>query len=110
MKTTCSACVDCHSVHDILAVTDTRAPVYPTNVATTCARCHADAAYMKAYNIPTNQASLYEKSVHAHALAQGDTSAPTCSTCHGNHGATPPGVSSVENVCGTCHVMNQQLF
>jgi hypothetical protein len=105
-----AACVDCHSVHNILAVTDTRAPVYPTNVATTCAHCHANADYMKGYSIPTNQVALYEHSVHAQVLAQGDTSAPTCSTCHGNHGAAPPGVASVENVCGTCHVMNQQLF
>jgi nitrate/TMAO reductase-like tetraheme cytochrome c subunit len=105
-----ATCVDCHSVHDILAVSDTRAPVYPTNVATTCARCHADAAYMKGYDVSTDQLALYEKSVHAQTLAGGDTSAPTCSTCHGNHGATPPGVSSVANVCGTCHVMNEQLF
>jgi hypothetical protein len=105
-----AACVDCHGVHNILAVSDTRAPVYPTNVATTCGRCHADAAYMKGYDIPTSQFALYEKSVHAQTLADGDTSAPTCSTCHGNHGAAPPGVSSVANVCGTCHVMNEQLF
>lgn len=105
-----AACVDCHSVHDILAVRDTRAPVHPTNVATTCGHCHANADYMKGYDIPTNQVTLYEQSVHAQTLAQGDTSAPTCSTCHGNHGAAPPGVSSVENVCGTCHVINQQLF
>jgi hypothetical protein len=105
-----ATCVDCHGVHNIFAVSDTRAPVYPTNVATTCGRCHADAAYMKGYDIPTNQFALYEKSVHAQTLAGGDTSAPTCSTCHGNHGATPPGVSSVANVCGTCHVMNEQLF
>jgi hypothetical protein len=105
-----AACVDCHGVHGILRASDTRSPVYPANVASTCARCHADAAYMKGYNIPTNQLALYEKSVHAQTLAGGDTSAPTCSTCHGNHGATPPGVSSVANVCGTCHVMNEQLF
>ncbi len=105
-----AACVDCHGVHDILAVSDTRAPVYPTHVAETCAHCHADAAYMSSYKIPTNQFELYKKSVHAEALANGDTSAPTCNTCHGNHGAAPPGVSSVENVCGTCHVVNQQLF
>ena len=105
-----ATCVDCHSVHNILAVSDPRAPVYPTNVAATCGRCHADAAYMKGYEIPTNQFALYEKSVHAQTLTGGDTSAPTCSTCHGNHGATPPGVSSVANVCGTCHVMNEQLF
>ena len=105
-----AVCVDCHSVHNIRAPSDPRAPVYPTNVAETCARCHADANYMKGYKIPTNQYALYKKSVHAAVLAGGDTSAPTCSTCHGNHGATPPGVSSVANVCGTCHAMNEQLF
>jgi nitrate/TMAO reductase-like tetraheme cytochrome c subunit len=105
-----AVCVDCHSVHNIRAVTDTRAPVYATHVAETCARCHADANYMKGYKIPTNQYSLYKKSVHAAAMENGDISAPTCTTCHGNHGATPPGVSSVANVCGTCHAMNQQLF
>lgn len=105
-----AVCVDCHSVHDIRAVTDTRAPVYATHVAETCARCHADVSYMKGYNIPTNQYELYKKSVHARAMENGDISAPTCTTCHGNHGATPPGVSSVANVCGTCHAMNQQLF
>jgi hypothetical protein len=105
-----AVCVDCHSVHDIRAVTDPRAPVFPTNVANTCAKCHANAEYMKGYKIPTNQFASYEKSVHAAALAGGDTSAPTCTTCHGNHGATPPGVSSVANVCGTCHAFNEQLF
>ena len=105
-----AVCVDCHSVHDIRPPSDPRSPVYPTHVAETCARCHADSNYMKGYKIPTNQYEVYKKSVHAAAMASGDTSAPTCSTCHGNHGATPPGVSSVANVCGTCHVMNQQLF
>jgi cytochrome c553 len=105
-----ATCVDCHSVHNILAVSDTRAPVYPTNVASTCARCHADPQYMQGYKIPTDQAAKYQKSVHAETLAQGDTSAPTCTTCHGNHGATPPGVGSVANVCGTCHVFFAQLF
>jgi hypothetical protein len=105
-----AACVDCHGVHNMLPASDTRSPVHPMNVASTCAHCHADAAHMKGYNIPTDQMEKYRKSVHADVLAQGDTSAPTCSTCHGNHGATPPGVSSVANVCGTCHVFFAQLF
>ena len=105
-----AACVDCHGVHNILSVSDTRSPVYPANVAATCARCHSDPVYMKGYRIPTDQAARYEKSVHAEMLAQGDTSSPTCSTCHGNHGATPPGVTSVASVCGTCHVFFAQLF
>lgn len=105
-----AVCIDCHSVHNIMAPSDPRSPAYVTNVAETCARCHGDANYMKEYKIPTNQFELYKRSVHAAALAAGDTSAPTCSTCHGNHGATPPGVRSVANVCGTCHAMNEQLF
>lgn len=105
-----ASCVDCHSVHDILPVSDPRAPVNPANVAGTCAKCHADPAYMKGYDIPVNQFALYSRSVHAKTLAGGDTSAPTCTTCHGNHGAMPPGVTSVANVCGTCHAFNQQLF
>lgn len=105
-----ATCVDCHGVHNMLPASDTRSPVNVANVATTCARCHADAAYMKDYKIPTDQLAHYQKSVHAKILAQGDTSAPTCTTCHGNHGATPPGVSSVANVCGTCHVFFAQLF
>jgi Doubled CXXCH motif (Paired_CXXCH_1) len=105
-----AACVDCHGVHNILAVSDSRAPVFPTNVATTCARCHADIHLMADYKIPTDQFAHYQKSVHAKILAGGDTSAPTCTTCHGNHGATPPGVTSVANVCGTCHVFFVQLF
>ncbi len=105
-----AACVDCHSVHNILPASDTRSPVHPANVASTCARCHADAAYMKGYGIPADQVTRYRNSVHAEVLAQGDTSAPTCTTCHGNHGATPPGLTSVANVCGTCHVFFAQLF
>jgi hypothetical protein len=105
-----AVCVDCHSVHNILPASDTRSPVHPAKVVSTCGRCHADAAYMKEYKIPTDQVAHYQKSVHAQMLAQGDTSAPTCTTCHGNHGATPPGVSSVANVCGTCHVFFAQLF
>jgi len=105
-----AACVDCHGVHNILPASDTRSPVHPTNVAATCGHCHSDSAYMKDYRIPTDQAARYSKSVHAEMLAQGDLSSPTCSTCHGNHGATPPGVASVASVCGTCHVFFVQLF
>jgi Cytochrome c3 len=106
-----AVCIDCHGLHGIRAVNDPRAPVYPLNVAKTCARCHADAAYMKSYHIPTNQYANYTASVHYHDLTVGgDLSAPTCTTCHGNHGAAPPGVASVAFVCGTCHVFQEQLF
>ncbi|HKW88096.1 MAG TPA: cytochrome c3 family protein [Candidatus Acidoferrales bacterium] len=106
-----AVCIDCHGVHDIQPPNDPRARVYPTNVAQTCATCHANADYMKGYKIPTDQFARYNTSVHHSALVdRGDLSAPTCTTCHGSHGAAPPGVSSVENVCSTCHVFQAQLF
>ena len=104
-------CVDCHSVHDIREVKDSRSPVHPLRLPETCARCHADAAHMAKYKIPTNQFEDYRKSVHWEALAKrGDISAPSCASCHGNHGATPPQVESVAAVCGTCHALIEDLY
>jgi predicted CXXCH cytochrome family protein len=92
-------------------VRDPQSPVYATNVATTCARCHADAARMGEYKIPTNQMALYSSSVHGEALNRNrDISAPTCNDCHGNHGAAPPGVDAVANACGQCHASQSDLF
>ncbi len=66
---------------------------------------------MKAYKIPTDQYEKFSKSVHGVALLQkNDVSAPACNSCHGNHGAAPPGVESVSKVCGTCHALNADLF
>lgn len=106
-----AVCSSCHGAHGIRRASDPRSPVYPTHVVDTCAHCHADPATMAGYGIPTNQVAQYKESVHWHALTEGnDLSAPTCNTCHGSHGATPPGVESVSHVCGTCHPRNMDLF
>jgi cytochrome c3-like protein len=106
-----AVCVDCHGVHDLRPASDTRSKVHPLNIAETCSHCHADAAYMKNYGIPTDQFEKYSTSVHHEAMTvRGDLSAPTCTTCHGNHGAAPPGVDSVSNVCSTCHVFQNQMY
>jgi hypothetical protein len=106
-----AVCSDCHSAHQIRPPNDPQSTVYPLNVAKTCANCHASPDHMKGYNIPINQFALYSTSVHHDALVVGgDLSAPTCPTCHGSHGAAPPGVASVERVCSSCHVFQQQLF
>lgn len=106
-----AVCTDCHGVHDMRVPSDPRSSVNPVNIATTCSHCHADAAYMKPYGIPTDQYAKYNTSVHHEDLIlRGDTSAPTCTTCHGNHGAAPPGVDKVQNVCSTCHVFQAQMY
>lgn len=106
-----ATCSDCHGAHGIKRVNDARAPVAPLNVATTCARCHADATRMKPFGRDPTPPAEWSASVHATALLQrGDTSAPTCSTCHGSHGAVPPGGNQVANVCSQCHVREADLF
>lgn len=104
-------CVDCHGVHGIRKVRDALSPVHPLRLPETCARCHADPKHMAKYKLETNQFEQYRTSVHWEAVAKrGDLSAPTCASCHGNHGATPPQVSSVAAVCGNCHVLFENLY
>jgi predicted CXXCH cytochrome family protein len=111
-----ATCVSCHGAHGVRLVGDAQSPVYPLNVAGTCTRCHADPERMKGYSragapLPTDQREKYEKSVHHRALVErNDLSAPTCNDCHGNHGAVPPGVDAIANVCGTCHSVFASKF
>ena len=106
-----ATCINCHSVHNIRAIKDQQAWTYPAKVVDTCGRCHGDPNYMKGYKVATDVVGKYKKSVHYEALTKkGDLSAPTCNICHGNHGATPPGLDSVANVCGTCHGLTAEYF
>ena len=106
-----ATCISCHGVHGIRGISDPLASVYPSNVAETCANCHGKSDYMSDFKIPTDQYDKYKSSVHAKALYdRQDLTAPTCNDCHGNHGATPPGIASVANVCGQCHVRQGELF
>ena len=104
-------CASCHTAHSIYAAKDPRSTVYKLNVPNTCNKCHGDTEKMKRYNIPTNQLEEYSKSVHGIALLKNqDLGAPACNDCHGNHGARPPGITSISHVCGTCHVSNMEYF
>ena len=104
-------CASCHGSHNIRAVKDVKSNVYFSNLPGTCAKCHSNTAYMKEYKIPTDQYEKYAKSVHGIAVLQKhDPGAPACNNCHGNHGAMPPGIESISQVCGTCHALNAELF
>jgi hypothetical protein len=106
-----AVCSSCHGAHGVLSVSDARSPIYPTRIVDTCGHCHGDAALMTRYGIKGNEIAEYKQSAHYAALVKkNDLSAPTCKSCHGSHGATPPGVSSVSNVCGTCHVTQRERF
>jgi hypothetical protein len=93
--TVAPTCTDCHRSHDILRKTDAKSPVHPPNIPSTCGTCHA------------NQQRLFGESVHAAELADGNTRAPQCASCHTAHrmAATASDawqLAAVEQ-CGTCH-------
>lgn len=75
-----------------------------------CASCHADAAAMRAYNLPTDQLALYQTSGHGRALARGDGNVAVCTDCHGVHDilspqnpSSPTHWRNIPATCGTCH-------
>jgi len=110
-------CISCHGVHGIRGPKSPQSTVYPQAVPETCGRCHADPKYMAGYTtpdgtpLPTNQLEGFKKSVHGQALLEkGDLGAPACNSCHGNHAAMPPAVSSVSQVCRTCHALPGTFF
>jgi hypothetical protein len=104
-------CASCHVAHSIKPKSDPASSIHPLRVAETCGACHADAKHMAGYKIPTDQLEKYRHSIHWTTMSvKGDLSAPTCNSCHGNHGAAPPGISWVGNVCGQCHTVMAALF
>jgi hypothetical protein len=106
-----ATCDDCHGGHQVLRPDDPSSTVYPANVPRTCANCHSNQALMASYGIPANQFDLYRKSVHGQVLLDDqDFRAPTCATCHGTHGAAPPGAKEVADVCGTCHGATEAYY
>jgi predicted CXXCH cytochrome family protein len=106
-----AVCTDCHGVHGIQASNFPKSTTFAWNIPQTCGRCHSSQDYMKAYGIPVNQVDDYKQSVHARALFEKkDLSAPVCNDCHGNHGASPPEVTSIAFVCRQCHSSAGELF
>lgn len=106
-----ATCVSCHGAHGVLPHTDPRSPVHPRMQTETCGRCHADAELMKRYELPADAPALHRDSVHGRALLErGALNSPACSTCHGSHGATPPGADEVGRTCGRCHAPAREHF
>jgi len=106
-----ATCYDCHDQHGTRQTNDPQSHVYILNVPELCATCHANEAYMAEYDIRTDQYEAFASSVHGVALLEHqDVRAPNCATCHGTHGAAPPGFDEVANVCGSCHSATQNYF
>jgi len=102
-----AVCTDCHGVHEIRHKNDPKSSVFARNVPMTCGRCHGAPPPGSPEGAPAVAGSPfadYQAGIHGQAfLQQANDAAPTCASCHGSHGATPPGVGDVDKVCGQCH-------
>ena len=105
-----AVCTDCHGVHGILKSKDPKSPVHPSRVPATCGRCHGNQELMQKLGHPWDVETEYRAGVHGQLLQKGDPAAPHCASCHGNHGAVPPGFSEVGRVCGKCHSNQLEFF
>lgn len=106
-----AVCIDCHAPHAVYRSDDPRSGTYFQRIPETCGRCHSDSTLMTKYNHPPSIVAQYETSVHGRSvLERGDAGAPTCATCHGSHGAAPPGFAQVGFVCGRCHQQTEEYF
>jgi len=98
-----ATCVDCHSMSDNVHAIPGRgpadSPIHFFEVANTCGRCHADVL------------DHYEIGIHGRLNARGETDAPTCTTCHGEHEIVPTGAPGspvspthvAGQTCAPCH-------
>jgi len=106
-----AVCTDCHGVHEIRSPGDPASRVARRNIPQTCGRCHGDRGLMERYGKKGDPYADYLQSVHAVALLEGgNPRAAECSSCHGVHGAAPPGVGDVHRVCGHCHEPARRHF
>jgi predicted CXXCH cytochrome family protein len=93
---TAPVCVDCHSAH-----TTTRAGQPRAAISKTCAKCHEGVS------------AIYARSVHGHALEDGNADVPVCTDCHHSHDIAGPRQRQwrlgTPELCGSCHT-NQALM
>jgi hypothetical protein len=106
-----AVCTDCHGTHAIRRRDDPQSSVFPRNIPATCGRCHGAGAGGESLEGEANPFVAYLGGVHGQAFIEdNNSSAPHCASCHGAHGAAPPGVGDVDKVCGQCHAPARTYF
>jgi hypothetical protein len=97
------ACQDCHGGHGVRKPSDAASLVHPLHLPQTCGRCHV--RVFAEYTTSAHGVSLLEK---------GNREAPSCSSCHGEHGILPPkenasavSATHIPETCSNCHGMTE---
>jgi cytochrome b subunit of formate dehydrogenase len=106
-----ATCNDCHSTggtaHRILSPGSQDSSINHFNIPRTCGSCHKGVE------------NDYREGIHGQLAARGETDAPVCTDCHGEHGILSPddplspvsGSKVAEMTCSPCHesaVLNEK--
>ena len=116
-----ATCIDCHTrngdMTTVLPATDLNSTINRNNIAETCGRCHGDKSVMQGSGISDRPFLSYRESVHAKALAQGNTGAAVCTDCHNSHDILPASDSrspiakgNIPATCSKCHQSESEEF
>jgi cytochrome b subunit of formate dehydrogenase len=99
-----ASCVDCHSAHEVVRLSELAGPERARVEEQSCARCHRSVS------------ADYMASDHGKALSAGVQGAPGCIDCHGEHDVRhPTDTSAVTNrlrlsqLCLSCHLDNPDV-
>ena len=93
-------CYECHGAHEMEKADNPDSKISKQNIAKTCGQtnCHGE------------QLKDFTGSVHQAGVQKGNSDAPTCNNCHGNHGiVTKDNGSKLEKsldlikLCSNCH-------
>ncbi len=101
-----ATCASCHGAHAIYFAADTRNPLYTTNVAATCGKCHRFIAERLKASVHGRGAGPGEL---AERPAPGGKSRqhPSCTSCHQGHefylAASAKFRHKLPDLCGNCH-------
>lgn len=106
-----ATCNDCHSTggsaHRILSPGDPESSINHFNIPKTCGQCHKGVE------------NDFWEGIHGQLVARGETDAPVCTACHGEHGIISPDdprspvsrAHVAEQTCAPCHesvVLNEK--
>jgi formate dehydrogenase gamma subunit len=116
-----ATCLDCHTKNGdltaILPASDPNSTIHRGTIAETCGKCHGDTSMMQGSGISDRPFLSYRESVHAEAIARGNTKAAVCTDCHNSHDIQPASnaQSSIAKVnvpatCGKCHQTESSQF
>lgn len=116
-----ATCIDCHArngdMTTFLPASNPISTISRNNIAETCGRCHGDKSVMQGSGISDRPFLSYRESVHAKALAQGNTAAAVCTDCHKSHDILPAADSTspiakvnIPATCSKCHQSESAEF